>query len=490
MGLPGRRGRAALAASLALVGLGGGALAAPGSPGTTADARAVSQPRVDPVYPGTGDDVVDALHYDLRLSWLRPTRTLVGRERLTFRAARDADVLRLDLSRRLRVSALRLDDVAVPFRQHGDDLVVRAPLTADSVHRLDLAYRGRPAPVRAPSVRDDLRSVGLTTSRGGQAWTFQQPYGAFTWYAVDDQPADKATYDVRVATPPAWRGVSGGRLVAERRLPTRRVMRWRLDVPAAAYTTTLAVGPYERRGVRGAGDGPRIVLTLPTGRADRLERRLRHLGADLAWLGRRLGPYPFDSLGVLGVPGASALEAQSLVTIGVGRRAPRSLTSRPVLVHELAHQWCGDLLTPSTWRDVWLSEGLATYLQALYEAQHGGPGIDDVTTYWHYEEPRLRADAGPPAAYPAERFGDDNVYVIPALMWHRIRQQVGDAAFWAALRAWPTSQPGGVADLDGAAAWWSEATGHDLVPVFERWLRGTDPADAQASSGPVDGGAG
>ena len=38
----------------------------------------------------------------------------------------------------------------------------------------------------------------------------QEPYGAFTWYPVNDQPSDKAFYDITVTVPSPWVGIANG----------------------------------------------------------------------------------------------------------------------------------------------------------------------------------------------------------------------------------------------------------------------------------------
>ena len=85
------------------------------------------------------------------------------------------------------------------------------------------------------------------------------------------------------------------------------------------------------------------------------------------WLEERLGPYPFDTLGFVLVDSQSGMETQTMITLGNTDYTP----SAAVLVHEMAHQWYGDQVTPDDWRDVWMNEGMAMYLQGMWEAEHG-----------------------------------------------------------------------------------------------------------------------
>src|SRR5262249_45596690 len=47
-------------------------------------------------------------------------------------------------------------------------------------------------------------------------------------------------------------------------------------------------------------------------------------------------------------------------------RAALDFSSEPLVSHELAHQWFGDLLTCREWSEAWLNEGFATYFQLLW----------------------------------------------------------------------------------------------------------------------------
>ena len=171
-----------------------------------------SRPVEDSVYPRVGDPSVDALHYDLDLTWDKDRERLTGVEELQFRATTTGDSFQLDLGAPLRVLDATLDGQPVETDHEGKDLVVHASVEADREYALSLRYAGTPEPVRAPTTRSDFSTTGWTVSDSGSVWTMQEPYGAFTWYAVNDQPSDKALYDFTVRVDAPWVGITNGTL--------------------------------------------------------------------------------------------------------------------------------------------------------------------------------------------------------------------------------------------------------------------------------------
>ncbi|WP_370247350.1 M1 family metallopeptidase [Nocardioides sp.] len=428
-------------------------------------AAARSTPAEDSAYPEVGDPGVDALHYDLDVAWDRDTDTLTATEVLTFRATADAAQVRLDLAGTMAVTEALLDGAPVSTTHDGKDLVVQAAVVADQVAELTLSYAGTPEPVAAPATRTDIEGLGLTIDPDHQLWTMQEPFGAYTWYAVNDHPSDKALYDLTITAPPGWVGVAGGTPVGDTAAADgRRTTSYRLEDPAAAYLVTLAVGDYTSRELT-SGSGVPITLWTPRGER-RFDDALDTAPAAIDWLEQHLGPYPFDTAGAVVVRSASAMETQSMITLGDTDYA----TSPAVILHEFAHQWWGDLVTPADWRDLWLNEGMAMYLQWWWEAEQEGVPLDRYLERYAGDEAYARVEAGPPGRPDPRQFGSTNVYYGGAYFWAALRREIGDDAFLAVVRDWPAQQAGRSVRAADLLAFLEERTGRQLDDLWRSWL--------------------
>ena len=292
--------------------------------------------------------------------------------------------------------------------------------------------------------RRDFSSTGWTATPDGGAWTMQEPYGAFTWYAVNDQPSDKALYDITLRVPPPMVGVANGELLSQRVVDGLSVSRWRLDEPAASYLVTGG----DRR-LRG-DPGPLVVggadQLLGAGRAAPTSSggSTGHRPA-LDWLEERLGPFPYDRLGFLIVPGLSGMETQTMITLGDNLYATVARGARPrdgaPLVRRHRH-----------------ARRLA---RRLDERGHGDvpPGRLDERARRPVDGCALRRvgrRATPSCGRRRVRrrtttrthFGSSNVYYIPAVMWNELREDLGDEEFWRLVREWPSVHENGNADYD------------------------------------------
>ncbi len=433
----------------------------------------------DPVYPEHGDPRIDVLDYNLDLTWQPDSKALQGVATISLRAVQDADSFSLDLSHRLKASAVQagaLPDgpfAAVPFQADGDRLTVTQPITTGQTYRVTVTYAGKPYPVKAPTSRVDMPRIGWHTTGKGWAWTMQEPYGAFTWYPVNDMPADKAMYTLRVDVPDTMVGISNGTMV-RRHLGHRTITKFTNQHPMPSYLVTLAIGPYRQYTQTGPHGLP-MTYWYPKGQ-DVVLKPLKHLPSVMKWLESKLGRYPFESVGVVVTPGSSsAMETPTMVTFGRENFRYGNRDVLETLMHELTHAWYGDTVTPTDWSDLWMNEGMAMFLESQYSvAKHWKPW-----KHWRREfyrnDPYWREIYGPPGAYDAKEFAQVNVYYCTARMLDKLRRQVGNKMFYSLVKAWPQSHLDKSSDRDAYIRWVNRRTGKNLSAFFRTELDDAKP---------------
>jgi aminopeptidase N len=153
---------------------------------------------------------------------------------------------------------------------------------------------------------------------------------------------------------------------------------------------------------------------------------------------------------------------------------------RQTVVHELAHHWYGDTVTPDDWSDVWMNEGTAMYLEARYSAAQGWKSWPAWLRRFDADDALWRQVFGPPGDYDPREFAQINVYYCAARMLVRLRDRLGAATFDDLLRRWPQEHRDTVQDRQSYVAWLAATSGQDPVALkafFDEWL--TSPTSPQ-----------
>jgi aminopeptidase N len=247
--------------------------------------------------------------------------------------------------------------------------------------------------------------------------------------------------------------------------------------------TQIAVGDYDVTWHRDLG---RVRLRDVTSKS--LTRALLPrlgLGRNhLTWLQSRLGPYPGDVQGVLAVdlPLQLALETTTLPVFDAASILEPPLGKvEPHMVHELAHAWFGNSVSPAQWSDAWLSEGHAYLYQILYAADRGylpveAEGLETMEQFWtavHGLSDQLRAAYGPVALPRGGQFGELfslNAYLGGALVLEALRRHVGEDTFQTIEREWLRRNANGSASTADFVDLASEVAHEDLGAFMHAWL--------------------
>ena len=179
------------------------------------------------------------------------------------------------------------------------------------------------------------------------------------------------------------------------------------------------------------------------------------------------GPYPFEAAGGImdWAPEVGyALESQTKANYS-------RVSSATTVVHEISHQWFGNSVTLSSWPDIWLNEGFATWSQWIYDERHGGPTAQ-ATFDELYAEP---ADAELWTPAPADLPGPDVlfsevVYDRGAMTLQALRQKVGDETFFRILRSWYRENRNGNVSTADFIELSERRSGEQLDDFFQVWL--------------------
>jgi aminopeptidase N len=148
--------------------------------------------------------------------------------------------------------------------------------------------------------------------------------------------------------------------------------------------------------------------------------------------------------------------------------------NEPLVAHETAHQWFGDAVTPREWPHLWLSEGFATYLAALWRGHADGDSAFRASMKKAAEAVLSSKASERPVVDTAQRdlmaLLNTNSYQKGGWILHQLRGLVGDSAFFAGLRRYYTSYKDSTAISSDFARVMSEAAGKDLDWYFRQSL--------------------
>lgn len=448
--------------------------------------------RLDTPAPRADDRGVDVLSYDLELTLdpaAGPTAgvvTLDGRVAIGVRALRaGVDTLVLDLVPQLVCDLVARDGVPLDFARVGEELRIAVPggLSTGAPDTVTVRWRGRPP--RHGNLYAGLlyrRDDGGTPADPGDDTPFMfsisQPWTAHAWWPCKDHPADKALVSLAATVPADLQVVGNGRLESVTDVPPgRRRYAWRERYPLPTYLVSVAASRYETwREVCRPPGAAAVDLEYHALARDRAagETLMGRTCAMMGFLTGLLGDYPFggEKYAQVEVVWGGAMEHATATSIGqfmfTGDRR-----FEPVVLHELAHQWFGDSLTPADWPDIWLNEGFATYAEALWLERSEGPAAlqEFLRLIGPGRHPALFAGEGT-LSLPSPVLPNTLVYDKGAWVLHLLRGVIGDEDFFACLRAYandPALVHGSVSTprlIDHA----ERAAGRDLGAFFRGWL--------------------
>ncbi|MGV9411579.1 M1 family metallopeptidase [Nocardia sp. NPDC003693] len=422
---------------------------------------------IDDYLPQNGNRGYRVSRYELDLTYKVASNRLAGRAEITAVTTREQDRFALDLSQSLSVSKVLITGarVAKYTHQHGKLVITPAQrIPVGGALSLVIQYAGTPRPVRGPWGEvgwEELTEGSLVAS---------QPNGAASWFPCDDHPSSKASYRISITTDTPYYALANGTLMRKQTKASQTTWVYEQAEPMASYLATVQIGPYRKHRIDTRRGAVPMQAVLPLRLRAAFDHDFARQPRMMEVFTEAFGPYPFDGYTVvvtddeLEIP----IEAQGISTFGANHCDGQRGSER-LVAHELAHQWFGNSLTISRWRDIWLHEGFACYAEWIWSEAAGGPSADQLArtahrTLAHLPQDILIGDPGP------ARMFDDRVYKRGALTLHALRLLLGDPKFFNLLREWTTRHRHSSVTTDDFTDLAGHYSPNPLRSLWDAWL--------------------
>ena len=333
-----------------------------------------------------------------------------------------------------------------------------------------ITYHGEPA---------DGLHAGPTKYGDRSFFSDNWPNKGRNWLPLIDHISDKATCEFIIKAPIHYKVVSNGLLMEESTInDSTKLTHWKQSVPIAPWLYTLGIAnfavqyldKFEGKSIESwvyAKD--RIAgfydFAVPTKEV-------------LTFFSDYVGPYAYEKLANIESPVVSG-GMESASAIGYSDKlitGNRSVRTRNVIIHEIAHQWFGNAVTETNWDDAWLSEGFATCFTMLFiEHQYGKTAF---LSEWEKAKQSFYKYHEKDSTYliVADRTAEEGpvtnnvTYQKGACILLMLRDMIGETAFKKGIQSYYKNYMNGSASTKNFQQEMEKASNQDLTAFFNQWL--------------------
>ena len=401
---------------------------------------------------------------DIAVTLMPSDHLLIGESTITFAAGTRR--VSLKLSPAAQIESVSISGAKIPFSFAGGTLSLDIPETAGQGAALvTVAYCAvfnDALPLHPGSSEDPTYGVnGAITPQG----TFLGD-GAGWYPAPSSIPRNRS---VRIAAPAGTEAVTAGRRVSRGTVGGVSRSFWEELRPVGGLSLCAGTYRIEERRVAGVD----LYTYFYPENASLAPRYLDAAARYLKFYGDLFGPYPFEKFAVVEnfFPTGYGFPSFTLLGSSIIRLPFIIDTSFP---HEIAHSWWGNAIQVDQSEGNW-SEGLVTYLAdyLLKERRSAAEGRD----YRMQSLIGYAALVSPDNDFPLSGFTsrvDPASRVIGygkgAMVFHMIRNEIGDRAFFSALREICRERLYRSATWDDFERAFSRSSGRDLSSFMKQWL--------------------
>ncbi len=316
-----------------------------------------------------------------------------------------------------------------------------------------------------------------------QAWTQGEDEYNRYWFPCHDAPQTRTTTETIITVPEPFTAVSNGALLKTSKDSRKkaRTYHWKQEVPHSPYLVSLAVGEFTE--IRDKWRHVPVLYFCPPGREADTRRAFDKTPQMIEFFSSKLGvPYAYAKYSqvaaldfIYGGMENTSSTTQTALTLH-DERAHLDFSSDPLVAHELAHQWFGDLVTCKDWSHAWLNESFATYFEALFKEHDMGHDEfvyeirENMEAYFSEDRDRYRRPIVTKFYKNTNDLFDRHLYEKGSVVLHMLRHQLGEKAWWRSMNTYlKRHRTRGVETVDLIQAI-QDATGRNMRAFFDQWV--------------------
>jgi aminopeptidase N len=380
----------------------------------------------------------------------------------------------------LTIDTVTVDSKPTPFTHRDGKLHINLPQRSQpgAVHAITVQYHGKPKDGLILSADKDGKPSAV-----GDNW----PNRVHHWIPTFDHPSAKATVTFNVTAPATNEVVANGRLDnVSTTSGNTRTWTFAESVPIPPYCMIIAVGQFKTFQPAERSLTP-LSYYVPQSDAPHAIKGFAPANPSVSFFSETIAPYPYEKLALIvgatqfgGMENSGAIvfsrtlfDARPQARLSKTYGVPIGITS--LIAHEIAHQWFGDSVTESTWADLWLSEGFATYFAGLflqkYESEEAFQRYmsDAAAAAFAFEKQKRMPIVDRDTEDLMDLLNANN-YQKGAWVLHMLRSSMGDEVFFRAIRNYYQAHVSKTANSEDLRAALEISSGRNLRTFFARWI--------------------
>ncbi len=418
-------------------------------------------------------DDFDALYYrlDLNIS-LDPNNleaTVTGR----FKSLADSlQTIILDFDDALTIDEVTGSVSGYDLCEEEYEILLDRPYAAGETFEITTAYHGLPRLLNGIKAFNFRKHGNVPVVA-----TLSTPFLAHTWWPCKDGPEDKPdSVDIIITIPdssfqgyPLYASSNGKLMGIVDNGDGTKTFSWHEGYPIPVYYVGIAVSNYRifshfyRYSEADSMEVPYYVFPESY---DSAQVTFGDVVEMIGFLSGRFGQYPFldEKYAMSEIGFYGAIENQTNTIMG-GVDPGWNM----VVLHELAHQWFGDMITCANWHHGWVNEGFASYCEALWVEHLEGPAgyqdyMDESLSYFGGGTVYLEDVTDPFQVFVGI------IYSKGAWILHMLRHVVGDEDFWTIMQSYAQQYAYGHAGTEDFQAVCEDVHGTNLDWFFHPWI--------------------